>query len=156
MEVLNKAFCFLLMLVFILLFAIVLVLLETTFLDFPLVLFLVAFLSLRLWDFKRVFLLAFLIGFFYDFFSGDLLGQTALVFLGLSLVAFFYRKKFVETHLFFEIIFCSFSFKLWQIVNGEMFFWKKLGLFIGLALFLRFFFKKLGFLKRRTGELLTD
>jgi len=134
--------------------AFVLILFESTFLSFPAVLLSIAFLSLISHDFKKVFFASFLIGIFYDLLSGGLLGKTSLVFLVVSLAAYLYRKKFVHTHLIFEIIFFSFLYKLWQVVAGQDFSLMKWLLIVFLGVLAIFWAKKMGLAEKKEDGLL--
>ena len=138
--------------------SLILILLETTFLDFPATLVLVSFLSLSVADFKKVFLLSFLIGLFYDLLSKGLVGQTSLLFLIISLFAFLYCKKFIHTHWFFEVAFLTFCYKMWQVARGEMFNLIKLLIALGLGMVATSVVKKLRLVETREEKerLLTD
>jgi len=140
------------MILFTLIFALFLALLESSFLNFPAVLLLIAFLSLAAADFRKVFLISFLAGFFYDLLSVGFLGKTSLVFLAIAMATYLYRRKFVHTHLIFEIILFSFSYKLWQVVAREDFSLPKWLLFFVAGILITFWIKKLGLMEIKKDE----
>ena len=93
---------------------------------------------------RASFYLAFLSGIFSDFLQGEMLGKTALLFLGFSLLISLYKKKFKVLHplYFFPFILGAVGFfEVWEM--GRVFwpisgFWLKrvfLSLLVAIVLF---------------------
>ena len=109
------------------LITLILGILETTAVSYPLLFLWVVCLAMIFQE-KQSFWLAFLSGLWLDFLKGGVLGETALVFLGFSMLVSLYKRKFKVEHPFYFFPFVALSVLVWEIweirgIGGFRVFW---------------------------------
>lgn len=84
-----------------------------------LLLFIIIILSFFLFDFKKVFLIAFFFGALNDLVYGNLVGFTSFAFLLICFLVYVYRKRFSSSHILFQLSFILLADWLFTLINRE-------------------------------------
>jgi cell shape-determining protein MreD len=100
-------------------------------------------LSFYVYDFKKVFWLAFVLGLVNDLIFANLLGLSSLIFLGFCFLVFLYQKKFSSSHLLFPLAFIVLSDFIFGLVNQNLWSFKQLLILVGLSLIILFLLNRI-------------
>lgn len=87
--------------------------------------FLIIVLAFYAQGFSQVFWLAFFLGLLTDLISGNLVGFTSLIILLACFLIYLYRKRFSSSHLLFQLGFVLLSDRLFILLSGASWSFKK-------------------------------